>query len=348
MENTKETETTNNKEELQNKFINYVLSTATSISEKEFYISAWSKLTEEYKQYYVDVWLGKRAISLTNDYVFKTIFDPDIHKERLSDLLTKVIGTPIKVKHSLRNENHQQSELSKKMVMDVVAELSNGEYIIVEMQVARQDFIDKRAVAYSSDLILRQYSVDTFQAKDKMAFDNLKKVYTVIFMVESPEKFRNNPNYIHHSKQQTNTGLELDLLQEYVFIELESFISGKRCNNKLEALLTIMATNDIMTRQRIVENYPEYSMLINDVHGMIVNSKKELLSMFSVALEQLEKNSLLKQGIEQGRDEGRDLTAKIIKLFLEKKTINEIALEINATINYVSNTVKFLQEMSII
>lgn len=292
-------------EDLKNTFLEYLMSTAMSEEEKDIYKTLWNRLPEKYKQYYIDIWQGKRAISATNDYVFKTIFDPDTHKERLSNLLTKVIGIPIKVKHSLRNESNHQSELSKKMIMDIVSELEDGEYSITEMQIIDQDYIDKRAVAYSSDLVLCQYSVENFQPKASMDFSKLKKIYTVIFMVVSPEKFKENPNYLHHFRQVSDTGLKLNLLQEYIFVELESFVNKSDFSDELEALLSLIATNDIIIREKIISEFPQYINIVKDIHSMISNSRKELLGMFTSDLEQLERNSLISQGREEGRKEGR-------------------------------------------
>ncbi len=133
----------------------------------------WNRLPDETKQYYIDVEDGQRALTLMNDYVFKKIFDPDVHSDRLSDLLSLILKQKIIKLHSVRNESAVKSIYSKKMIMDIVAQLENDDYYIVEMQVKAQDFIDKRLAVYSSDLLVRQYAINYNQNKKDVIVNTL-------------------------------------------------------------------------------------------------------------------------------------------------------------------------------
>ena len=82
----------------------------------------------------------------------------------------------------------------------------------------------QRSACYSSDLLLRQYRRVKGEKKKAFSYKNIKSVYTIVFFETSIKEFHEYPqNYIHKFKQQSDTGLELELLQKYVFIPLDIF-----------------------------------------------------------------------------------------------------------------------------
>ena len=57
------------------------------------------------------------------------------------------------------------------------------------------------------------------QEKRKFSYGELKKVYTVVLIEESTSLYWKHPSeYIHRGRQTFDTGLELDLLQEFILI----------------------------------------------------------------------------------------------------------------------------------
>lgn len=55
-------------------------------------------------------------------------------------------------------------------------------------------------------------------------YQDIKKVYTIVFLEKSTKEFHQfSDTYIHHSKQTFDTGLNLNLLQEFTFIALDIF-----------------------------------------------------------------------------------------------------------------------------
>jgi len=66
-----------------------------------------------------------------------------------------------------------------------------------------------------------------------------KKVYTIILFEKSTKEFHEFPNiYVHHSEQKSDTGLKLELLQDYTFITLDIFrknLQNKGISNQLDA-----------------------------------------------------------------------------------------------------------------
>lgn len=69
--------------------------------------------------------------------------------------------------------------------------------------------------------------------------------------------------YIHHSKQCCDTGLEVDLLQEYAFICLDIFKTvihnkDRKIANKLEEWLVFLSEDDSEMILRLLETAPEF------------------------------------------------------------------------------------------
>ena len=61
--------------------------------------------------------------------------------------------------------------------------------------------------------------------KNTFSYRDIKKVYTIIFYEHSPAEFHQFPeHFIHRASQKTDTGLKLDLLQEFVFLPLDNFL----------------------------------------------------------------------------------------------------------------------------
>ena len=128
----------------------------------------------------------------------------------------------------------------------------------------------------SSDLLLRKYKrVRSERKKEKKTFSDrdIKKVYTIIFYDQSPKEFHQFPDdYIHYSKQKTDTGLKLELLQEYFFIPLDIFrkiLHNKGIRNELEA----------------------WKKYYEEIYTLCRNMEK-VMNMFSKELQELDRNTV--------------------------------------------------------
>ncbi len=72
---------------------------------------------------------------------------------------------------------------------------------------------------------MRQYKKKHDQAdanEQRMNYRCLRPVYTIVLYESSPAEFHKFPgNYIHRFRQTSDTGLEMNLLEEYVFVPLD-------------------------------------------------------------------------------------------------------------------------------
>ena len=138
---------------------------------------------------------------------------------------------------------------------------------------------------------MRQLARERAKAKDlniDFKYKSIKKVYTIVLMEKAPSVYWDFPDeYIHHSKQIFNTGLELDLLQEYFMIPLDVFkeMSHNKIN-KLEAWLYFIGSDSPKDICRVIEAFPEFRELYNELL-MLRYKTKELVNMFDVIKEAL-------------------------------------------------------------
>ena len=88
-------------------------------------------------------------------------------------------------------------------------------------------FPGQRCACYSSDLLLRQYKRIRLELGKSFTYKEIQKVYTIVLFEKSSAAFHkfSDEIYIHHFEQKSDTGMEMDLLQEYTFICLDIFNS---------------------------------------------------------------------------------------------------------------------------
>ncbi len=193
------------------------------------------------------------------------------------------------------------------MAMDIVVELENGEIVNVEVQKIGYLFPGQRSACYSADLLLRQYKrIRSAHAENNTQFryDDIKPVYTIVFFEKSPQEFKEfEDTYVHRVQPVSDSGIELELLQKYVFIPLDIFRrvrQNKPIETEIEAWLTFLSSDAVEDIIELLETYPEFKPLYETLYGMCENIEG-VMSMFSKELYQLDKNSAEFMVDEYGR-----------------------------------------------
>ena len=225
-------------------------------------------------------------------------------------------------------------------------ELGDGSIANVEAQRVGYNFPGQRCACYSSDLLLRQYKRVRGEKGKSFSYRDIKKVYTIVFFEKSTSEFHEFPDiYLHRSKQIMDTGIQIDLLQEYVFITLDIFrkkIDNKSENikNKLEAWLVFLSMDEPEMILRLIECYPEFKALYQEVYEMCRNMEC-MMRIFSKELEILDRNTVQymidemqetideqkgkideqEEQIDEQKKEIEKLQAEIKRLENEKKTL---------------------------
>ena len=95
------------------------------------------------------------------------------------------------------------------------------------------------------------------------------------FIEKSTKEFQGFPNtYIHRAKQQFDTGLSVNLLQEYVLVPLDIFrktTHNKIIENKLDAWLTFLSNDTSEKVKELVEKYPEFRDMYQEIYDICEN-----------------------------------------------------------------------------
>jgi hypothetical protein len=253
-------------------------------------------LTEEIRSDVLDFIRGKKGLKITYDPFFKHIFNPVLHDDRLSRLLSCLIGEEVKVRQVLATESNRTLEESSLVIMDIVVELKSGALANAEIQKYGYKFPGQRSACYSSDLVIRQYDIQKSRHKKnkkKFNYRKLKKVYTIVLLEESTEEFHSLPHqYIHHSNQEFDTGLKLNLLQEYIFVALDIFHKiAQNVDTELDAWLHFLSSDDPVIIRKIIEKYPAFRELYREI-ALFQRKPEELIKMYNETLAQLDKNTV--------------------------------------------------------
>ena len=257
--------------------------------------AAYQGMPGKWQERFLNFCTGKGGLPITYDPFFKKIFDPEIHPERLSRLLSLVLGKELKVHRALPNEGTRILDEGSLVIMDIVVEMGDGSIADVEIQKIPYLFPGERAACYSADLLMRQYLRVKGERGKKFSYRDIKKVYTVVLLEKSSEDFRTVPEaWIHKSRQKSDTGIALELLQEYVFIALDMFrkvSDNKRTGSELEAWMQMLSSGNPAVHAQIADK----SLIFKGIYEEIEAFRQDIggvLNMFSDALRILDRNTV--------------------------------------------------------
>ena len=275
------------------------------IRENPKQLEKYREWDEEQQEEFLDYCTGVKGVKILYDAFFKEIMNPENTPERLNELLSLLLGQSVTIKRVLPGDFTRLADEQSLLIMDILVELADTSLANVEVQKIGYSFPGQRSACYSSDLLLRQYKRVKGEKKKAFSYKDIKSVYTIVFFETSIKEFHEYPqNYIHKFKQQSDTGLELELLQKYVFIPLDIFRTiyhnnvksngkngGGNCWNRTEAWLTFLSTDEPEIIIELIRQYPEFKEMYEEIYVMCQNVEK-VMEMFSKELIQLDRNTV--------------------------------------------------------
>ena len=300
---------------------------------------------EEQQEEFLDYCTGVKGVKVLYDAFFKEIMNPENTPERLNELLSFLLGQSVTIKRVLPGDSTRLADEQSLLIMDILVELADTSLANVEVQKIGYSFPGQRSACYSSDLLLRQYKRVKGERKKAFSYKDIKSVYTIVFFETSIKEFHEYPqNYIHKFKQQSDTGLELELLQKYVFIPLDIFRTiyhnnvksngkngGGNCWNRTEAWLTFLSTDEPEIIIELISQYPEFKEMYEEIYVMCQNVEK-VMEMFSKELIQLDRNTV-QYMIDEMQDtidvQKEELEAKQETIDTQKEKLEEQKTTIN-------------------
>ena len=276
--------------------------------------------TEEQREEFLDFCTGVRGIKFLYDGFFKEIFDPDATPERLEAFLSLFLGTKVKILEVLPLDGSRIADESSLLTMDMVVQLEDGGIVNLEIQKIGYLFPGERSACYSADLLLRQYKRVRSSRRKNFSYKDIKGVYTLVLFEKSPRIFHRFPNdYLHYFEQKSNTDLELDLLQKYLFIPLDIFRKSLDNRSKFpqntskikaeqDAWLTFLSVDDPEKILELIKEFPQFKPMYETAYQQCCNVE-EVMRMFSEELLELDRNTTqlmideMQEEIEQKRAE---------------------------------------------
>lgn len=250
---------------------------------------------EEQRREFLDFCSGARGVKMLYDAFSKELLNPETVPERLEELLSLLLNKNVKIVQVLPNDNSRIADEMSLLVMDIVVRMEDGSTANVEIQKIGYQFPGQRSACYSADLLLRQYKMVRDEKKKAFSYRDIKNVYTIVFFEKSAEDFHAFPEkYKHCFSQKSDTGLELELLQEFIFVPLDIYrknCQNKTIENRLEAWLLFFSSDDPEDIVRLIETYPDFRAMYEQVY-YICRNIEGVMNMFSEELRILDRNTV--------------------------------------------------------
>ena len=273
------------------------------ILQSELAYEKFCELEEQYQEDLLEFVQGNKGLPILYDGFYKHVLDPERNPERLEDFLTELFGQKVVIEQVLAKEGNKLADEGSLVVMDIIVRLSDGSIVDVEMQKHGYLFTGQRSSCYLSDMIMRQYNRIKKKKKKAFQFKDMKPVYLVVIMEKSTREFKEvAPEYVHRLEKSFDTGAEVELLSNLTYISLDTFKNVREnINNKMDAWLTFLSSDEAEDMIELVEKYPEFLECYHDIREFRRNPE-ELINMFSEALIQMDKNTV-KYMIEEQQKE---------------------------------------------
>ena len=316
------------------------------------------KKNEEWVGRYEDFLKGRRSLPLLYDPFFKKIFNPVERRDRLSELVSCLLGQKVTVLEVFPNEDSQF--LGVMIIMDMVVLMADGSIANIEIQKISYDFPAERISCYSADLVLRQYKMITgknansMNGSSKPSYKDMRKVHTIILFEDSNKSLISDIDkalYFHVGKTKFNTGIKIELLQDFVLVSLDTFkkyrysdikegrteitdydydrtqyndelVSEKMKRDRLK-FLSLFVAETPQEIDRLIEIFPDLESVRRDINEYL-ERPGEVLSMFSEALRILDRNTAelmvdrMKDEIVDLKEQKDELTGHINELQEQK------------------------------
>ena len=342
------------------------------------------KKNAEWVARYEDFLKGRRSLPLLYDPFFKKIFNPTERRDRLSELVSCLLGQKVTVLEVFTNEDSQF--LGVMIIMDMVVLMADGSIANIEIQKISYDFPAERISCYSADLVLRQYKMITgknansMNGSSKPSYKDMRKVHTIILFEDSNKNLISDIDkalYFHVGKTKFNTGIKIELLQDFVLVSLDTFkkyrysdikegrteitdydydssqyndelVSEKMKRDRLK-FLSLFVAETPQEIDRLIEIFPDLESVRRDINEYL-ERPGEVLSMFSEALRILDRNTAelmvdrMKDEIVDLKEQNDELTKQIDGLQVQLQQKDELKEKNNELQEEVQRLKKLLEE----
>lgn len=169
--------------------------------------------------------LKDKYINIFTDFGFKKLFGTEFNKPILIDFLNELISNEAGVITDLTflsNEQLGRNDFDRRAIFDIYCQNEAGEFFIVEMQKAKQNYFKDRSVYYSTFPIQQQSEKGDWNYK-------LKAVYTIGILDFVFEEDKDDDEVFHHEVKMVDvkTGKVFYDKLTYIYLELPKFTKSE-------------------------------------------------------------------------------------------------------------------------
>ena len=275
-----------------------------------------------------------RYADLTLDKGFKIVLGRIGSEDVLRHMLNRLLGTSI-VKLEYRNTEHPGlTEEERSSRFDVYCEDENGSCFQVEMQNWSQKYFYKRAIYYSSLVLMDQAAKAQKEFRETVGKDtgkgwdyNFQPLYVVSFLnyknwTSENAQTKKNPYISTYRYVDIETRDELSDSTNLVFIDLYSFTkTEEKCESmediwmySIKNMHTLMVCPEKFKGTEIEDLYIKSELAKMTIEQRIkheegIMTRNDILNSISEQIEEARKEAIeigIREGIEEGRAEGRE------------------------------------------
>ncbi len=252
----------------------------------------------EQQEEFLDFCTGMKGVKILYDSFFKEVMNPEYTPGRLNRFLSLLIGKKVTIRQVIPNDGSRIADENTLLITDIVVEFEDRSLANVEIQKIGYSFPGERSACYSADLLLRQYKRvrdEKNRTKQKFSYKDIKNVYIIVLFDKSAREFHAVlGKHLHKSYWGFDTGLEVELLQNFIFITLDIFrknMENKSIENELDAWLMFFSSEDPERIIELIDKYPMFREMYDDIYELCRNMEK-VMGMFSKELRELDRNTV--------------------------------------------------------
>lgn len=299
------------------------------IQKKDSLRILYEQLGSEMKEEFMDFCTGMKGAKILRDSFFKEVMNPEYTPKRLEALLCILLGRKVRILKVLPNDSTRIADETSLLITDIIVELEDGSLANVEIQKIGYAFPGERSACYSADMLLRQYKRVRARQGENFSYSQIKNVYLIVIYEKSPKEFKQFPEtFYHHSRQTFDSGIKLNLLQEFIMIPLDIYrkrIHNKPIETQMEAWLAFLSEDDPERIIELITKFPEFKPMYETLYQMCLNVERVMSMFFSEELRILDRNTV-QYMIEEQQKEIDEQKKEIEE---QKKEIEEKQAEIN-------------------
>jgi hypothetical protein len=293
----------------------------------------------------LDICSGAKGVKMLYDSFFKEVMNPESTPDRLSDFLSIILRKKVWVLKVLPNDSVRIAAENALLITDIVVEFEDGSIANVEVQKIGYYFPGERAACYSADLLLRQYKRLRDERKKGFRYGDIQPVYTIVLFESSPGEFKKFPDeYVHYIKPTSDTGLKMNLLQQYFFIPLDIFEKciqnrGVKIENELDAWLLFFSSDKVEDIIALIEQYPKFLPMYRDLYELCRNTEA-VMGLFSEELQIMDDNTvryMIDDMQEQIDRQDAEIQQKDAEISRQEEALHQKDEEIKRLLQQVKN-----------